>query len=147
MTFTHPDPQWFSDEALGKQALVDELNERGETVPLDLMCGLLEPRVHPTEAEQCDNCRSDARDEVGGLEFAGKRRCGICVGRGRHNQHAVDAYGEAAAALLAIREWCDRTQHAASMTESEPVFQARMELVDEVRSLLPPVPAVGEDKP
>lgn len=49
--------------------------------------------------------------------------------------------------LRAIREWCDRTASAASMSQSEPVFQARMQLVDEVRALLPAVPAVKEDKP
>lgn len=56
----------------------------------------------------------------------------------------AEAVNEAAAALRAVREWCDRTERAASTSNSEDVFQARMELVDEVRRLLP---AVGEDKP
>lgn|SRR5262245_32699405 len=43
-----------------------------------------------------------------------------------------------AAAVRKIREWCDKTETAASSTQSEPVFQACMELVGEVRALLPP---------
>jgi hypothetical protein len=38
-----------------------------------------------------------------------------------------------------LRAWCDKTTAAASGDQSEPVFQARMELVDELRSMLPPV--------
>jgi hypothetical protein len=45
--------------------------------------------------------------------------------------------GPNGAAVRAIREWCDRTAAAASTDQSEPVFQARMELVDEVSALLP----------
>lgn len=41
------------------------------------------------------------------------------------------------AAVAKLREWCDKTATAASGDQSEPMFQARMGLVDEVRALLP----------
>lgn len=126
---------WYSDEALNKQALADELAARGERVPLDLMVGILAPRVEPTEAEQCANCGCDARGEVGGEAHSGKRWCGICIGRGRHIQHVADL----SETVAAIRVWCDRNAAAASADQSEPVFQARMDLIDEVRALLPVV--------
>lgn len=132
MTYTD---NWYSDEALSKQALADELAARGERVPLDVIVGILAPRVEPTESEQCANCGCDARNEVGGEVHGGKRWCGICLGRGRHIQHMADL----SAVVDGLREWCDRTAAAASTEQSEPVFQARMELVDEVRALLPAV--------
>lgn len=177
--------QWYSDDALRKQAELDARIARGETVPLDVWCGLLAPRVQPTEAEQCANCEGDARDQVGGEEICGKRWCSLCVSRGRHTEHAVTAYraleaenarlregldllrpahhtpyadeehqgGNCADIMLAlvtqalkaeqvarrVREWCDKTMAAASGGQSEPVFQARMQLIDEVRALLPEV--------
>ena len=47
-----------------------------------------------------------------------------------------------AAAVRAIRDWCDKTEAATRAeplrwSDSEAVFQARMDLVDEVRALLP----------
>lgn len=133
---------WYSDEALRKQALADELNARGEPVPLDVMCGILAPRVQPTEAEECANCGCDARAEVGGEEHGGKRWCGICLGRGRHERHLAESRQRLSGAVQAIREWCDKTEAAAHAEplvwrHSEAVFQARMDLVDEVRALLP----------
>lgn len=55
----------------------------------------------------------------------------------------VFAHSVNAASVRALRDWCDKTAAAArveplSFTDSEPVFQARMQLVDEVRALLPP---------
>lgn len=75
---------WFSDEALRKQAEADALIDRGEPVPLSVMCGIFEPRTQPTEAERCANCRSDAREGAGGEEIGGKRWCFLCISRGRH---------------------------------------------------------------
>lgn len=54
------------------------------------------------------------------------------------------AAAENAEAIRKVRDWCDRTDAAArteplSFTDSEPVFQARMQLVDEIRALLPEV--------
>lgn len=127
--------QWHSDEALAKQALADDLSARGEPVPMDVMLGLLAPGVEPTEAELCANCGCDARSEVGGEAHGGKRWCGICLGRGRHTQYVADLSG----VVAAVRAWCDRTAASASTDQSELVFQDRMELVDEVRALLPAV--------
>ena len=52
-----------------------------------------------------------------------------------------------ATAIRSLREWCDKTQAAASGDQSEPVFQARMQLVDEVRALLPEVPPAASEDP
>ena len=40
-------------------------------------------------------------------------------------------------AVTRIREWCVKTAAAATVGESEDVFQVRMGLVDEVRRMLP----------
>jgi hypothetical protein len=71
--------EWFSDEALRKQAKLEE----GPVRWTDLI-GILEPRVPPTDEECCVCCGLDARDEVGGEEHNGKRYCDICLGRGHH---------------------------------------------------------------
>jgi hypothetical protein len=57
-----------------------------------------------------------------------------------------------AATVRVLRGWCDRTEAAArteplSFTDSEPVFQARMQLVDEVRALLPPAEDTADPSP
>lgn len=57
-----------------------------------------------------------------------------------------------AVTVIALREWCDKTEAAArfeplSFTDSEAVFQARMQLIDEVRALLPPVHESGSPDP
>lgn len=51
---------------------------------------------------------------------------------------------KAEGAIAQARRWCDKTEAAAkseplSLTADEAVFQARMQLVDEVRALLPEV--------
>lgn len=61
-----------------------------------------------------------------------------------------DAVNEASASLRAIREWCDRAEVAARSEElcwrdCPARFEARMELIEEVRALLPPVPEVAEE--
>lgn len=53
--------------------------------------------------------------------------------------HALSRAHKSEAAVQRLREWCARIAAAASGEQSEPVFQARMELVDEVRRLLPEV--------
>lgn len=79
---------WYSDEALAKQAEADALRSEGKEVPLTMLVGILEPRVHATEDERCRCCGTDARDEVGGEEHDGWRWCSICVGRGHHEEGA-----------------------------------------------------------
>lgn len=156
---------WYSDEALRKQALADDLNARGVPVPLDVMVGILEPRVQPTEAEQCANCGCDARDEVGGEAHGGKRWCGICIGRGRHTQYLADtapyvltvemtqSARENAVAVEAVRDWCAREAALctdlieAGTCESEgdqdycadcvESYKARLRAIAEVQALLP----------
>jgi hypothetical protein len=61
--------EWFSDEALRRQAEARRLDAAGERVPFELICGILEPRVPPTPEECCYHCGSDARSEVGGEEY------------------------------------------------------------------------------
>jgi hypothetical protein len=75
---------YYSDEALRKQAEADALRANGEPVPLTLMLGIIEPRIKATPAERCNCCALDARDDEGGEEHGGLRRCYICVGRGHH---------------------------------------------------------------
>lgn len=81
--------EWYSDEALRKQAEGDALIARGEPIPLDVMCGMFAPRVRATGDDLCANCDQDARQEVGGREHHGKRWCQLCLGRGRHEQVAL----------------------------------------------------------
>lgn len=130
--------EWYSDEALAKQALADELTARGERVPMDVMLGILAPRVEPTEAELCANCGCDARGEVGGEAHGGKRWCGICIGRGRHIQYVADL----SAVVAAVREWCD-AQKPCAIGKGCVRCAVRAEVVREVRSLLPSVEAAG----
>ena len=60
------------------------------------------------------------------------------------------AVNQAAHAIRAVREWCDAAEAAARSEElcsrdCRARFEARMELIEEVRALLPPVPeAAGE---
>ncbi len=77
--------QWFSDEALRKQHALAEMPE-GALPPLELICGVYEPRVPPTMHERCANCSSDARDQAGGEERNGKRWCALCLMRGRDEE-------------------------------------------------------------
>ena len=80
------DDSWYSDEALEKQREIDRRTKAGEKISLDLLCGWLEPRTQPTDAEKCTNCGSDARPEIGGEEHHGKRWCLLCVSRERHRE-------------------------------------------------------------
>lgn len=76
--------EWYSDEALRKQRELERLEEAGEEIPTDLLIGILEARVPPTEEECCTHCGSDARKEVGGEKFHGERWCWLCFSRGYH---------------------------------------------------------------
>lgn len=80
--------EWFSDEAQRKQAEITRLTNAGKVPPLELIFGMLEPRVQPTAEECCAHCGSDGREEVGGEEFNGKRWCSLCFGRDRHLDNA-----------------------------------------------------------
>jgi len=75
------DEEWFSDEALARQDEIDKLIRAGKYVDSDLTIGMLEPRVPPTPDECCAHCGSDARDQVGGEEVAGRRWCWLCHSR------------------------------------------------------------------
>jgi hypothetical protein len=75
---------WYSDEALAKQAEIKRRTATGEPITTDLMLGVLEPRVHASEGERCHCCGSDAREEVGG----NGRHCGVCMGRG-HDEESM----------------------------------------------------------
>lgn len=63
--------RWYSDAALAKQAEADELLARDAPIPTELLCGMFEPRVQPTDAERCVCCGLDARDERGGEAHGG----------------------------------------------------------------------------
>lgn len=76
--------EWYSDEALQKQAAIDRMILVGEQPPLSMFVGMLEPRVPPTPEEQCSHCTLDARSETGGEIRNGKRWCFLCISRGRH---------------------------------------------------------------
>lgn len=64
----------------------------------------------------------------------------------------AEAVNEAAASLRKIREWCDRTEAETRewMTRHNPdceceVGETYLNAVEEVRSLLPPVPEAAEE--
>lgn len=76
--------RWYSDAALAKQAEADGLLAEDLPIPLDLLCGMFEPRIQPAEAERCSCCGLDARDECGGETHDGQRWCSKCLGRGHH---------------------------------------------------------------
>jgi hypothetical protein len=59
------------------------------------------------------------------------------------------AVNEAAASLRKLRQWCDDSEAAARsedlcFRDCPARFEARMELIEEVRSLLPPIPEAAE---
>jgi hypothetical protein len=75
--------EWFSDAALERQRALREWPKDAGPAPLEMICGIWEPRTQPTEAERCHHCRSDARDGTGGRDVHGFRYCDLCVSRGR----------------------------------------------------------------
>ncbi len=78
--------QWFSDEALRKQRVLAQL-PKDVPAPLELLCGVWEPRVLAASHERCACCEMDARDGAGGEERHGERWCALCLGRG-HDEEA-----------------------------------------------------------
>lgn len=87
------DAEWWSDEALRKQAELKEWPE-GTPPPLALLCGLFEPRTQPEPHERCVHCGSDARPQAFGATSKGRPFCGLCLGRG--NDEDYEAPGGAA---------------------------------------------------
>ena len=77
---------YYSDEALAKQAALDALPE-GEPAPWSMLLGVLEPRIKPTADERCTCCTLDARDAAGGRERHGERWCAICLARGHDEEN------------------------------------------------------------
>ena len=78
--------EWYSDEALRKQAEARSYSE-GEPPPLSLLFGLLEPRTQPDLHERCHHCGGDGRDGAGGAEVKGVRWCSLCLSRGRDDDY------------------------------------------------------------
>lgn len=87
--------EWYSDEALRKQAEVKRLTDAGEQPPLTLLLGIMQPRIAPEQHERCENCRSDAREQVGGEERKGVRWCSLCLDRGRDDDYEPAAAAKA----------------------------------------------------
>ena len=77
---------YYSDEALAKQAALDALPE-GEPAPWSMLLGICEPRIKPTADERCTCCTLDARDAAGGRERHGERWCAICLARGHDEEN------------------------------------------------------------
>lgn len=90
------DDEWFSDEALAKQAAMRALPE-GTTAPLELLFGCMEPRTQPEEHERCIHCGSDARDGQGGVSISkGVPWCYLCLGRGRDEDYEPETQSSVA---------------------------------------------------
>lgn len=146
--------QYYSDEALRKQAAADELLAAGERIPLDTMVGIFESRVKPTEAEQCANCGGDGRDAAGGASIHGKSWCGLCIDRGRPQQRCSTADAEVARLrevldrLGKVRDYCDQIAASVALCRNRgdgmcSLCRARDRIVGDIRLLLPSLPSVG----
>lgn len=95
-TGDYPADEWFSDDALAKQAALREASERGEKLSIEALFGIFAPRTQPTEDECCHNCGSDARREVDGRQRYGKAWCSLCMSRGRHDDYLDEIESSAA---------------------------------------------------
>jgi hypothetical protein len=84
-----PADDWFSDEALRKQAVLrDWAGPDGP--PLALLAGMYEPRTVAGPHERCVRCGSDARDRAGGGQSKEVLWCGLCLDRGHDEDYTGD---------------------------------------------------------